>query len=158
MEALSSFPRSYLLAKASAAPSPSSSALPRQIASTAGAAGCPLGTATATVGTCPHITLLLASVRHLVTSPIELCAGQGGGRQPGDLTHGAPHRQWPPPFSHDDHLMDPSEVNTIVVDTELFPDLAASSVAGDDGGLGSNLGLADLDLGSSVFLLLKINF
>jgi hypothetical protein len=51
-----------------------------------------------------------------------------------------------------------SEVDAVVADTELFPDLAASSVVGDDGGLSSNLGLVGLDLGSSIFLLLKINF
>jgi hypothetical protein len=51
-----------------------------------------------------------------------------------------------------------SEVDAVIVDAELFPDLAASSVLSDDGGLGSHLGLAGLDLGSGVFLLLKIDF
>jgi hypothetical protein len=44
-----------------------------------------------------------------------------------------------------------SEVDTVVADTGLFPDLAASSVLGDDGGLGLDLGLAGRDLGSGVF-------
>jgi hypothetical protein len=34
-----------------------------------------------TAGTCPHIPLLLASVRRVATSPTELCAGQGRRRQ-----------------------------------------------------------------------------
>jgi hypothetical protein len=51
-----------------------------------------------------------------------------------------------------------SEVDTVVVDAELFPDLAASSDLGDDGGLGPDLSLAGLDLDSSVFLLLEIDF
>jgi hypothetical protein len=50
-----------------------------------------------------------------------------------DLTHGAPHRQ-------------------------LFPNLAAAAVLGGDGGLGSDLGLVGLDLGSDIFLLLEIDF
>jgi hypothetical protein len=44
------------------------------------------------------------------------------------------------------------------MNAELFPDLAVSSDLGDDSGLGPDLGLVGLDLGSSVFLLLKINF
>jgi hypothetical protein len=45
----------------------------------------------------------------------------------------------------------------IVADADIFPDLAASSVLGDNGGLSSDLGLAALDL-ARVFLLLKIVF
>jgi hypothetical protein len=44
-----------------------------------------------------------------------------------------------------------SEVDAVVVNAELFPDLAAAVVLGDDNGLGSDLGLAGLNLGSSVF-------
>jgi hypothetical protein len=44
-----------------------------------------------------------------------------------------------------------SEVDTVIVDAELFPDLAVSSDLGDDSGLGPDLGLVGLDLGSSVF-------
>jgi hypothetical protein len=40
---------------------------------------------------------------------------------------------------------------TVIVDVELFLDLAVSSVLGDDSGLDSDLGLARLDLGSGVF-------
>jgi hypothetical protein len=40
---------------------------------------------------------------------------------------------------------------TVIVDVELFLDLAVSSILGDDSGLDSDLGLARLDLGSGVF-------
>jgi hypothetical protein len=51
-----------------------------------------------------------------------------------------------------------SEVDAIIADAVLFSDLAVASILGDDGGLGSNLGLVGLDLGLGVFLLLKIDF
>jgi hypothetical protein len=51
-----------------------------------------------------------------------------------------------------------SEVDAVVTNVELFPDLTTASVLGDDGGLGSDLGPQGLDLGFDVFLLLKINF
>jgi hypothetical protein len=41
----------------------------------------------------------------------------------------------------------------IVADADIFPDLAASSVLGDNGGLSSDLGPAALDLGSCVFII-----
>jgi hypothetical protein len=44
-----------------------------------------------------------------------------------------------------------SEVDVIIAEAELFPDLAATVVLSDDGGLGLDLGLAGLDLGSGVF-------
>jgi hypothetical protein len=43
-----------------------------------------------------------------------------------------------------------SEVDVIIVEAELFPDLAVAVVLSDDGGLGLDLGLAGLDLGSGV--------
>jgi hypothetical protein len=52
-----------------------------------------------------------------------------------------------------------SKVDTIVVDAELFLDLAAVAILSDEGGLDLDLGLAGLDLDSGVFLkLLKIDF
>jgi hypothetical protein len=47
---------------------------------------------------------------------------------------------------------------TVIVDVELFLDLAVSSVLGDDSGLDSDLGLARLDLGSGVFYYWKLFF
>jgi hypothetical protein len=44
-----------------------------------------------------------------------------------------------------------SEVDVIIAEAKLFPDLAAAVVLSDDGGLGLDLGLAGLDLGSGVF-------
>jgi hypothetical protein len=46
----------------------------------------------------------------------------------------------------------------IVADADIFPDLAASSVLGDNGGLSSDLGLAALDLGSECFYYGKLIF
>jgi hypothetical protein len=58
-------------------------------------------------GTCPHIPLLLASAWRQATSPTDLSVQAKVDDDNADnLTHGAPHRQRPPPFSHDGHLMD----------------------------------------------------